>query len=87
MYHGYPTIAYYLNAQYFGNTKKNDSIAVLQQELDNNNINYYFVWIQQKIYNYQITMRLPTGKWRGWKYTQEYRSLTKLPTKSCIKKI
>jgi hypothetical protein len=43
MYHGYPTIAYYLNAQYFGNTKKNDSIAVLQQELDNNNINYYFV--------------------------------------------
>ena len=44
MYHGYPTIAYYLNAQYFGNTKKNDSIAVLQQELDNNNINYYFLW-------------------------------------------
>ena len=39
-----PTIAYYLNARYFGNTRKNDSITELQQELDNNNINYYFLW-------------------------------------------
>ena len=38
-----PTVAYYLNAQYFETTKENDSNTELQQELDANNIKYYFV--------------------------------------------
>lgn len=37
-------IAYYLNSEYFGGTKKTSNVTVTDQELINNNIDYYFVW-------------------------------------------
>ncbi|MGB9937445.1 MAG: hypothetical protein ACPK7O_06965 [Methanobacterium sp.] len=37
-------IVYYLNAQYYGITKKTDDPSTLASELKSNNIQYYFVW-------------------------------------------
>lgn len=37
-------IAYYLNGQYYGLPKNINDSAELQEELEVNNIDYYFVW-------------------------------------------
>ncbi|UTB33256.1 MAG: hypothetical protein NKF70_03005 [Methanobacterium sp. ERen5] len=42
-------IAYYLNSKYFGGTKKTNNTTLIDQELVNNNIDYYFVWNNPKI--------------------------------------
>ena len=41
---GTSTIAYYLNSQYYGGTKKTNNTTLIDQELIQNNIDYYFVW-------------------------------------------
>jgi hypothetical protein len=38
------TFSYYLNGKYYGISKKTNSSIVLNQELEDNNIDYYFVW-------------------------------------------
>lgn len=37
-------ISYYLNTKYYGLTKETGSTKELQKELEDNNIDYYFVW-------------------------------------------
>lgn len=37
-------ISYYLNSKYYGLTKNKDSSIEIERELQNNGINYYFVW-------------------------------------------
>lgn len=36
--------SYFMNAKYYGITKKTNNSADLQRELENNNIDYYFIW-------------------------------------------
>jgi hypothetical protein len=38
------SISYYLNSKYYGITKNTTDINALQEELEDNNIGYYFVW-------------------------------------------
>jgi hypothetical protein len=38
------SISYYLNSKYYGITKKTTNYQDLQRELEDNNIDYYFVW-------------------------------------------
>ena len=38
------SISYYLNTKYYGLTKETNKTTDLQKELENNNIDYYFVW-------------------------------------------
>ena len=38
------TLSYYLNSKYYGISRKTNNSIDLQQELDDNGINYYFVW-------------------------------------------
>ena len=38
------TISYYLNSKYYGTTSKTNSTNDLQQQLEDNNIDYYLVW-------------------------------------------
>jgi len=40
-------ISYYLEAKYFGLTKKTDNLTYLENELKANDIDYYFVWNEQ----------------------------------------
>ena len=62
-----PTVAYYLNAQYFETPKENDSKTELQQELDDNNITYYFVWNTKKILQLPNYREITNGKIAGLK--------------------
>lgn len=53
------TIAYYLNSKYYGGTKKTDNATLINQELINNNIDYYFVWNKSKVQtlnNYHVIL-------------------------------
>ena len=38
------TLSYYLNSKYYGISRKTNNPIDLQQELDDNRIDYYFVW-------------------------------------------
>jgi hypothetical protein len=53
------TIAYYLNSKYYGGTKKTDNATLINQELINNNIDYYFVWNKSRVLmlnNYHVIL-------------------------------
>lgn len=42
-------ISYFLNSKYYGQTKKTNNSNNLQRELENDNIDYYFVWNNKSI--------------------------------------
>ncbi len=42
------SICYFLSAKYYGQPKKTNNSYDLQKELENNNIDYYFVWDKDK---------------------------------------
>lgn len=43
------SIAYYLNSKYYGGTTKTNNTTLIDQELLNNDIDYYFVWNNPKV--------------------------------------
>ena len=42
-------LSYYLNSKYYGLTKAINNSTSLQRELENDNIDYYFVWNNKSI--------------------------------------
>lgn len=42
-------LSYYLNSKYYGSTKEKNNTKKLQEELENNEIDYYFVWNNKSI--------------------------------------
>ena len=61
------TISYYLNAKYYGKTKENNNSASLQNELESNNIDYYFVWGNKSIPKLSDYKEITNGKFDGLK--------------------
>lgn len=61
------TISYYLNAKYYGQTKKTDNSANLQRELTENRIDYYFVWNNESIPQIVDYREITNGRIEGLK--------------------
>ena len=68
------TISYYLNAKYYGKTNETDNSTELQNELENNNIDYYFVWNKStpKLSDYK---EITNGKLEGLKIYSRIKKL------------
>ena len=61
------TISYYLNAKFYGKTNENSNSTDLQNELEYNNINYYFVWNNESIPQLSDYKEITEGKLEGLK--------------------
>ncbi|MEN6292035.1 MAG: hypothetical protein ABFD07_08505 [Methanobacterium sp.] len=61
------TISYYLNAKYYGQTKKTNNSLDLQRELNENKIDYYFVWNNESIPQLINYREITNGKIEGLK--------------------
>lgn len=59
------TLSYYINGKYYGITKKTNSKKELQEELENNNIKYYFVWDKIESLNLSDYHEISNGKIEG----------------------
>ena len=60
-------ISYYLNSKYYGITKNTTDINDLQRELENNNIDYYFVWDKNDTLQFSDYREITGGKITGLK--------------------
>jgi 4-amino-4-deoxy-L-arabinose transferase-like glycosyltransferase len=58
-------ISYYLNAKYYGGTRETNSSIDLQKQLEENNIDYYFVWDNAKIPDLSNYKEITNGKIKG----------------------
>lgn len=56
------TLTYYINGKYYGITKKTNSKKELQEELENKNIEYYFVWDKIENLNLSDYHEITNGK-------------------------
>ncbi|MCE7697954.1 MAG: hypothetical protein K8E24_003660 [Methanobacterium paludis] len=60
-------ISYYLNSKYYGITKNTTDINDLQKQLENNNIDYYFVWDKNDTLQFSDYKEITGGKITGLK--------------------
>ncbi|HML06221.1 MAG TPA: hypothetical protein VK426_10645 [Methanobacterium sp.] len=58
-------ISYYMNTKYYGGTKENESLYDLKNELENNNIDYYFVWDSVPISDLSNYKEITNSKIKG----------------------
>jgi hypothetical protein len=56
------TISYFLNTKYYGVTKNHNNSMDLQNELDTNNIDYYFIWNKDDIISFTAYKEITGGK-------------------------
>ncbi len=61
------TISYYLNAKYYGQAKKTNNSMDLNRELNENKIDYYFVWDNESIPPLIDYREITNGKIEGLK--------------------
>jgi hypothetical protein len=60
-------ISYYLNTKYYGLTKETDGTKELQKELEDNDIDYYFVWSNSTAPSLSKYKEITNGKISGLK--------------------